>query len=68
VPLAGQRVVVVGRSPILGKPLGMLLLARDATVTYCHSKTRDLPEVVREADVVVAAVGGGRGLPPWRRR
>lgn len=57
VPLAGQHAVVVGRSPILGKPVGMLLLARDATVTYCHSRTRDLAEHVREADVVVAAVG-----------
>jgi methylenetetrahydrofolate dehydrogenase (NADP+) / methenyltetrahydrofolate cyclohydrolase len=54
---AGQRAVVVGRSPILGKPIGMLLLARDATVTYCHSKTVDLASVVSEADIVVAAVG-----------
>lgn len=54
---AGQRAVVVGRSPILGKPVGMLLLARDATVTYCHSKTMNLPAVVGEADIVVAAVG-----------
>lgn len=57
VPLAGRRTVVIGRSPILGKPAGMLLLARDATVTYCHSKTTDLGDIVREADVVVAAVG-----------
>jgi methylenetetrahydrofolate dehydrogenase (NADP+)/methenyltetrahydrofolate cyclohydrolase len=57
VPLAGRRAVVVGRSPILGKPLGMLLLARDATVTFCHSRTADLAEVVREADIVVAAAG-----------
>ena len=54
---SGQRAVVIGRSPILGKPVGMLLLARHATVTYCHSRTRDLPDVVREADIVVAAVG-----------
>jgi methylenetetrahydrofolate dehydrogenase (NADP+)/methenyltetrahydrofolate cyclohydrolase len=54
---AGQRAVVIGRSPILGKPMGMLLLARDATVTYCHSKTMDLPAVVGEADIVIAAVG-----------
>jgi methylenetetrahydrofolate dehydrogenase (NADP+)/methenyltetrahydrofolate cyclohydrolase len=53
----GQHAVVVGRSPILGKPVGMLLLARHATVTYCHSRTRDLPDVVRSADIVVAAVG-----------
>lgn len=54
---AGQRAVVIGRSTILGKPVGMLLLAQDATVTYCHSKTTDLASVVREADIVVAAVG-----------
>ena len=60
VDLAGKHAVVVGRSPILGKPVGMLLLARDATVTYCHSKTRDLPSIVREADVLVAAVGRPR--------
>lgn len=57
VPLAGQHVVVVGRSPILGKPAGMLLLARDTTVTYCHSRTRDLADQVRSADIVVTAVG-----------
>lgn len=53
----GKHAVVLGRSPILGKPVGMLLLGRDATVTYYHSKTRDLPDVVRTADIVVAAVG-----------
>ena len=53
----GQHAAVIGRSPILGKPVGMLLLARDATVTYCHSKTRQLPDIVRTADIVVAAVG-----------
>ncbi|TCN51626.1 methylenetetrahydrofolate dehydrogenase (NADP+)/methenyltetrahydrofolate cyclohydrolase [Rhodococcus sp. SMB37] len=57
VPLAGQRAVVVGRSPILGKPVGMLLLARDATVTYCHSHTWELADQVRGADIVIAAVG-----------
>jgi methylenetetrahydrofolate dehydrogenase (NADP+) / methenyltetrahydrofolate cyclohydrolase len=57
VPLPGKHAVVVGRSPILGKPVGMLLLARDATVTYCHSRTVDLAERVAEADLVVAAVG-----------
>ncbi len=57
VPLAGQHAVVVGRSPILGKPVGMLLLARHATVTYCHSRTSDLPQHVAGADVLVAAVG-----------
>ncbi|MER5748782.1 bifunctional 5,10-methylenetetrahydrofolate dehydrogenase/5,10-methenyltetrahydrofolate cyclohydrolase [Streptomyces sp. NPDC002088] len=54
---AGKRAVVVGRSAILGKPAGMLLLARNATVTYAHSRTRNLSAVVREADIVVAAVG-----------
>lgn len=57
---AGKRAVVVGRSAILGKPVGMLLLGRDATVTYCHSRTSDLSAVVREADIVVAAVGRPR--------
>jgi len=54
---AEKHAVVIGRSPILGKPIGMLLLARDATVTYCHSRTQDLPAIVRSADIVVAAVG-----------
>ena len=57
VPLEGKHAVVIGRSPILGKPAGMLLLARHATVTYCHSRTRELADVVRTGDVVVAAVG-----------
>lgn len=60
VELPGKHAVVVGRGPILGRPAGMLLLARDATVTYCHSRTRDLAAVVREADVLVAAVGRPR--------
>ena len=57
---AGRHAVVIGRSPILGKPMGMLLLGRDATVTYCHSKTVGLPEIVATADIVVAAVGRPR--------
>ncbi|GGB46735.1 bifunctional protein FolD [Flexivirga endophytica] len=57
VPTAGRRVCVVGRSAILGKPVGLLLLARDATVTFCHSHTTDLAAQVSEADIVVAAVG-----------
>ena len=57
VPISGRHAVVVGRSPILGMPVGMLLLAGDATVTYCHSRTTDLPARVAEADIVVAAVG-----------
>ncbi|MCC7013533.1 MAG: bifunctional methylenetetrahydrofolate dehydrogenase/methenyltetrahydrofolate cyclohydrolase FolD [Planctomycetes bacterium] len=55
--LAGRRVVVVGRSMLVGKPLALLALARDATVTVCHSKTADLPAVCREADILIAAVG-----------
>jgi methylenetetrahydrofolate dehydrogenase (NADP+)/methenyltetrahydrofolate cyclohydrolase len=57
VELLGARAVVVGRSNIVGKPMALLLLAEHATVTICHSRTRDLGAVVREADVVVAAVG-----------
>ena len=55
--LAGKRVVVIGRSMLVGKPFAFLALARDATVTICHSRTNDLPTVCREADVLVAAVG-----------
>jgi methylenetetrahydrofolate dehydrogenase (NADP+) / methenyltetrahydrofolate cyclohydrolase len=54
---SGKHAVVIGRSPILGKPVGMLLLGRNATVTYCHSRTRDLPAITRTGDIVVAAVG-----------
>ncbi len=54
---SGRHAVVIGRSPILGKPVGMLLLGRNATVTYCHSRTRDLPGIARTGDIVVAAVG-----------
>ncbi len=57
IELAGKEVVVVGRSPILGKPVAMLLLNADATVTICHSRTKNLPEIIRRADIVVAAVG-----------
>jgi methylenetetrahydrofolate dehydrogenase (NADP+) / methenyltetrahydrofolate cyclohydrolase len=57
VELRGARAVVIGRSNIVGKPMALLLLAEHATVTICHSRTRDLPAVVREADVIVAAVG-----------
>jgi methylenetetrahydrofolate dehydrogenase (NADP+)/methenyltetrahydrofolate cyclohydrolase len=57
VELTGKHAVVIGRSPILGKPVAMLLLARNATVTVCHSRTVDLPSIVRTADIVVAAVG-----------
>jgi methylenetetrahydrofolate dehydrogenase (NADP+)/methenyltetrahydrofolate cyclohydrolase len=57
IPLEGARAVVVGRSNIVGKPMALLLLAENATLTVCHSRTRDLPAVVREADVIIAAVG-----------
>ncbi len=57
VPLRGQHVVVVGRSTVVGKPAALLLLAEDATVTVCHSRTADLASVCRQGDVVVAAVG-----------
>jgi methylenetetrahydrofolate dehydrogenase (NADP+) / methenyltetrahydrofolate cyclohydrolase len=56
-PIRGTRAVVIGRSEIVGKPMAMLLLQRDATVTICHSKTPDLPAVAREADILVAAIG-----------
>ncbi len=55
--LAGKRAVVLGRSILVGKPVGMLLLERNATVSYAHSKTKDLPLVTKEADVLIAAVG-----------
>ena len=57
IPLEGKHAVVVGRSPILGKPVALMLLNANATVTICHSKTQGLPEIVRSADVVVGAVG-----------
>ena len=56
-PIEGSRAVVIGRSQLVGKPLAALLLARNATVTLCHSRTKDLPAVAREADILVAAVG-----------
>jgi len=55
--IARSRAVVIGRSEIVGKPMAMLLLQRDATVTICHSKTPDLPSVAKEADILVAAIG-----------
>jgi len=57
IPIAGQEAVVVGRSDIVGKPTAMLLINSNATVTVCHSKTRDLPGVCRRADILVAAIG-----------
>ncbi len=57
IAIAGRRACIIGRSDIVGKPMALLLLQRDATVTVCHSKTPDLPAVCREADILVAAVG-----------
>ena len=57
VDLCGKRAVVIGRSNIVGKPMAMLLMHENATVTICHSRTKDLPSVCREADVLVAAIG-----------
>lgn len=57
IEIAGKRCVVIGRSNIVGKPMAMLLLHNHGTVTICHSKTRDLAEICREADILVAAVG-----------
>ena len=57
IPVAGRHAVIIGRSNIVGKPMAMLLLAKDATVTVCHSKTRNLSELARQAEILVAAVG-----------
>ncbi|GAB1270317.1 bifunctional methylenetetrahydrofolate dehydrogenase/methenyltetrahydrofolate cyclohydrolase FolD [Aurantivibrio infirmus] len=57
IPLSGKHAVVVGRSPILGKPMGLMLLNANATVTICHSRTENLPALVKQADVVVGSVG-----------
>ena len=64
VPLSGARAVVVGRSNIVGKPVALLLLARNATVTICHSRTTDLAAETREADVLVVAVGRANLIRP----
>lgn len=60
VPVRGARAVVIGRSVIVGRPLATLLINADATVTVCHSKTRDLPAVCREADILISAIGRPR--------
>src|SRR5262245_348930 len=57
IKIEGARAVIVGRSDIVGKPMSMLLLHRNATVTICHSRTRDLPEVTGQADILIAAIG-----------
>lgn len=60
----GKRAVVIGRSLLVGKPMGLMLLERDATVTWCHSRTTDLAEVCRQADILVAAIGRPRMIGP----
>ena len=62
VACAGKRAVVIGRSPVVGRPAAMLLLARNATVTVCHTATADLPAVTREADIIVSAAGAAGSL------
>ncbi len=57
IPLEGKDAVVVGRSPILGKPMAMMLLNKNATVTICHSRTKNLSDIIKRADIVVGAVG-----------
>lgn len=64
IPIVGAEAVVVGRSDIVGKPVAMLLLNDNATVTVCHSKTRDLPGVCRRADILVAAIGRAGMITP----
>ena len=64
IPIAGAEAVVVGRSDIVGKPVAMLLVNGNATVTVCHSKTRDLPGVCRRADILVAAIGRAGMITP----
>jgi len=64
IPIAGQHAVVVGRSDIVGKPVAMLLLHENATVTICHSKTRDLAAITRQADILVAAIGRAGFITP----
>ena len=64
IPIAGARAVVIGRSEIVGKPMAMLLLQRDATVTICHSKTPDLAATAAAADILVAAIGRAGFVTP----
>jgi methylenetetrahydrofolate dehydrogenase (NADP+)/methenyltetrahydrofolate cyclohydrolase len=69
ISIEGADAVVVGRSDIVGKPMALLLMHANATVTICHSKTRDLPQVVRRADIVIAAIGRSAMIEPdWVRR
>jgi methylenetetrahydrofolate dehydrogenase (NADP+) / methenyltetrahydrofolate cyclohydrolase len=64
IPIAGRHAVIVGRSDIVGKPAAMLLLHENATITICHSRTRDLGAVTREADILVAAIGRAGFITP----
>jgi methylenetetrahydrofolate dehydrogenase (NADP+)/methenyltetrahydrofolate cyclohydrolase len=64
IPIAGRHAVVVGRSDIVGKPVAILLLHQNATVTICHSKTHDLPAITRQADILVAAIGRAGFISP----
>ena len=64
IPISGKHAVVLGRSDIVGKPAAMLLLHENATVTICHSKTRDLPSITRQADILVAAIGRAGFVTP----
>jgi methylenetetrahydrofolate dehydrogenase (NADP+)/methenyltetrahydrofolate cyclohydrolase len=69
IPVEGANAVVLGRSDIVGKPMALLLLHANTTVTICHSKTRDLPDVIRRADILVAAIGkAGYVQPDWIKR
>ncbi|HEY2645552.1 MAG TPA: bifunctional 5,10-methylenetetrahydrofolate dehydrogenase/5,10-methenyltetrahydrofolate cyclohydrolase [Candidatus Acidoferrales bacterium] len=68
IPIEGTDAVIVGRSDIVGKPMALLLMHANATVTICHSKTRDLPQTVRRADIVIAAIGRAAMIEPdWVR-
>lgn len=64
VSISGKHVVVIGRSNIVGKPVGQLLLKEDATVTYCHSRTKDLAAITKQADILIAAVGRAKLIGP----
>jgi methylenetetrahydrofolate dehydrogenase (NADP+)/methenyltetrahydrofolate cyclohydrolase len=64
IPIEGRHAVVIGRSDIVGKPMAALLLHRNATVTICHSRTRDLPAMARQADILVAAIGRAAFVTP----
>lgn len=64
IPLDGKHAVVLGRSNVVGKPVALLLLQENCTVTVCHSHTKNLPELVRQADIVVAAIGKAGFVTP----